>query len=695
MHSSQRIRPDNPPFSALQRLLVFALVTAAPLFVSLHSGSVHAGPVCYQLPFSNPDVSFYPWGAPYDDGSGRHHRGTDFPQPAGTPIPAVADGVVAINEYVAGGTGNAVVLAHADGMFSGYSHMVSRSPFGIGSQISKGQIIGNIGLTGFTTGYHLHLTMTVTARNYNSGDWATTSVNPVDYIAAHRTCCTPSTEICDGQDNDCDGAVDEEEICEQTRIFNLTTSYAPPTTTDVNGDGKADVCARSSAGFMCHEADGKGGLGPERLLLPLSNAAAWADPSNYATLRMGDIDGDGKADLCARQDRGIGCWTSVNGPLSTPIEGPQWSDAFGWSPVRFSSTIRLLDFDGDGREDICARNSDGIVCHRSNNGGFGPEIQGPRWSDRNGFGLARYYSTLRTGDVDGDGKDDVCVRDGSGMVCARSTGNGFTAAFSGPQWSDANGWGVYLYYNTIQLADVNGDSKADLCARNGANLICHFSTGQSFGPETVVAPLSDATGWTDPANFLTLRTGDIDGDGAEDLCIRADAGVRCYTFKQNAFQMIAGPAWSDAAGFSAARYYETIRMGDIDGDGKSDLCARGGQGWACAGATGSGFGDTSGSGAFTDAQGWYVHPYYNTIFFGSKIRRSVSAADQGQGAGNATGSVENADNRGTADGQIPDNMPQEASPESSRKWGCSSSVSSASLLCFILFLRGRIRLKKH
>jgi Peptidase family M23/FG-GAP-like repeat len=681
MRHSQIAPLKKPPGRVL-----FTVVTAIALFTSLHAVPADASPVCYQLPFSNPDVSVYPWGAPYDDGSGGHHRGTDFPQARGTPIPAAADGVVAINEYVAGGTGNAVVIAHADGMFSGYSHMLAPSPYGIGSRVSKGQILGHVGLTGWTSGYHLHLTMTVTARNYNSGNWATTSVNPVNYIAANSTCCTPSAEVCDGQDNDCDGAVDEDEICEQTRLFNLTTLYAPPTTTDINGDGKADLCGRGTAGFMCHLADGTGGLGPEKLLLALSNANGWADPFNYATMRMGDIDGDGKADLCARHDQGIACWTSKNSPLSTVIEGPKWSDASGWNQTRFASTIRLLDFDGDGREDICGRNSEGIVCHRSIEGGFGAEIVGPRWADRIGFTFAKYYSTLRTGDVNGDGKDDLCVRGGLGMVCTLSTGTGFAPAFDGPQWSDAAGWGSFPYYNSIQLADVNGDSKADLCARSAANLMCHLSTGQGFGPQIVVAPLSDAFGWADPANFLTLRTGDIDGDGAADLCVRADLGVRCYSMKQNTFQTIAGPGWSDAAGFGAASYYETIRMGDIDGDGRFEMCARGGLGWACAASTGSGFADTKGHGAFTDSQNWSASPYYNTIFFGSPVRIPLKSTPDA-GVDRDAGSMESL---GAVAAPNPDSAPQV--PSSELRTGCSSiAPASSSLLSLVLLKVARRR----
>jgi hypothetical protein len=301
------------------------------------------------------------------------------------------------------------------------------------------------------------------------------------------------------------------------------------------------------------------------------------------------------------------------------VTGPAWSDAASWNATRYFSTIRLLDFDGDGKQDVCARAAKGIVCHRSTGEAFGPELAGPAWSDAAGFTAAKYYGTLRTGDVDGDGKDDLCIRDNAGMLCTLSTGEGFGEPFRGPEWSDTYSWGNPLYYSSIRLADIDGDGKADLCARTAANLVCHFSTGTGFGPAVEVAPLSDASGWSDPSNAETLRTGDIDGDGAVDLCIRADASLSCWTYRDGAFVAIDGPDWSDASGWSADPYYQTIRLGDATGDGRADLCGRAAKGWICAPSEANGFGEAIASTVFSDADGWDQPTYFSTLFFASPL----------------------------------------------------------------------------
>ena len=186
----------------------------------------------------------------------------------------------------------------------------------------------------------------------------------------------------------------------------------------------------------------------------------------------------------------------------------------------------------------------------------------------------------------------------------------------GPAWSDASGWGGFPYWSTIRLADVNGDGRADLCARAAAGLRCHFSQGQSFGEAVVVADLSDAAGWDDSSNFLSLRVGDIDGDRAQDLCLRANAGMLCYRWNGSSFDSIDGPDWSDADGWNKPEYLHTIQLGDMNADGKADLCGRHADGWRCHPSTGSGFGTPIALAEFTDAGGWAAERYYATILFG-------------------------------------------------------------------------------
>ncbi len=84
----------------------------------------------------------------------RAHRGVDLAAASGTPIRAVADGVVTKAGW-AGGHGNHIELRHDNGTVTGYSHL---SSIGVkrGAHVSQGQTIGKVGSTGQSTGPHLH-----------------------------------------------------------------------------------------------------------------------------------------------------------------------------------------------------------------------------------------------------------------------------------------------------------------------------------------------------------------------------------------------------------------------------------------------------------------------------------------------------------------------------------------------------------
>ena len=89
----------------------------------------------------------------------RPHNGVDFSAPVGTPVRSVASGVV---EFAGrkGGHGIIVEIRHSDRFTTGYSHLSSIA-LGLkrGSKVNKGDVIGEVGMTGLATGPHLHFSL--------------------------------------------------------------------------------------------------------------------------------------------------------------------------------------------------------------------------------------------------------------------------------------------------------------------------------------------------------------------------------------------------------------------------------------------------------------------------------------------------------------------------------------------------------
>ena len=87
------------------------------------------------------------------------HRGVDLKGKEGDPIYAIQDGIVELSREMFF-EGIMTILNHGNGIFSIYMHQ-SKTIVKEGSSIKKGQLIGNIGSTGMSTGPHLHLAVKI------------------------------------------------------------------------------------------------------------------------------------------------------------------------------------------------------------------------------------------------------------------------------------------------------------------------------------------------------------------------------------------------------------------------------------------------------------------------------------------------------------------------------------------------------
>lgn len=156
----------------------------------------------------------------------------------------------------------------------------------------------------------------------------------------------------------------------------------------------------------------------------------------------------------------------------------EFTDTLGWHYVQLGGSIRYGDLDGDGRADVCGRGDEKVICAKSSGSEF---TSASTWgfeddfSDSEGWGgHEAYWMSMAMGDIDGDGGADDRGRGADGIWCAHSLGG---SAFDEKRrvartFTDSQGWKRSLYGPSFRLTDIDGDSKPDFCARGYHGILC-------------------------------------------------------------------------------------------------------------------------------------------------------------------------------------------------------------------------------
>ena len=314
---------------------------------------------------------------------------------------------------------------------------------------------------------------------------------------------------------------------------------------DFNGDGKQDLAVADlgpwqggTGGVSILLGDGTGNFSAPRRFVVAKNPFLGA---------VGDFNGDGKQDLVVIIG---GTRPDYNGGLSILL-----GDGAGnfSAPTNFDfgnhpGSVAVGDFNGDGKQDLVVSNGgygeNSVSIFLGNGAGHfsGPTI----------FDAGISPQSVKLGDFDGDGKQDLAVISSGGVSILLGDGAG---GFSAPTT-----FGV-SYPSALVVGDFNGDGKQDVAVTYRVSDSVSILLGDGAG--NLSAPTSFPVGGDDP---LGQAVGDFNGDGKQDL-------VFTFQFSTDVSILLGDGAGNFNALINVAvgNPQTSIAVGDFNGDGKQDL----------------------------------------------------------------------------------------------------------------------------
>jgi hypothetical protein len=320
--------------------------------------------------------------------------------------------------------------------------------------------------------------------------------------------------------------------------WNPSAGWHDVMTADFNGDGKADIAARDNSGTWWVAISTGSTFLTEKW-------GQWYEGAGWQDVQVGDFNGDGLPDIIGMTASGQ-WWLAINqgGSFATIPYGQWWAGA-GWQHVVVGH------FTSATRDDVAGMSASGQWWLGANNGSQFVNELGTTWAASAG------WRDIKVGDFTGDGKDDILGRTAAGeWWLAVSTGHGFINERWG-QWYEAAGW------NDVMVGDFNHDGKLDVIGRtNAGQWWLAENTGSGF-INLLWGQWSPLAGWHD------VLKGDFNGDGFPDLLGRTSDGHWWLAVDtKNGFINVPWGQWYEGA------KWQNVLAADFNGDGRTDVFGR-------------------------------------------------------------------------------------------------------------------------
>ncbi len=243
--------------------------------------------------------------------------------------------------------------------------------------------------------------------------------------------------------------------------------------------------------------------------------------------------------------------------------------------VNFSYRCIAADVDRDGFEEILVSYLEdqtrvlGMWKVVNNN-----LIETWRAREKVGNYLLTTNAHLASADIDGDGNKEVIIYDGQRLAILRTFPDG-TFTMGGQHLGNIEGWQLSLS-DVFYVADIDGDGRDEIIAHNGKGLAV-FRKRDNDDQFTITGWHWDKIEGWNLAPTDVFYVADIDGDGRDELIAHNGKGFAVFRkCNENDQFTMTGWHWGKIEGWNLAPT-DAFHVTDIDGDGRDEIIANNGK----------------------------------------------------------------------------------------------------------------------